>query len=171
MIKLNLGLNRLPVKSVLLGATVLTGLAAVIGVPALATPSSGFARTGLSEGLLNAFDAKADKSGKWDLTLKTKDTSTVGIDQLTVSPGGYSGWHTHTGITMVTVAAGQVEWTDGETCAVRTLHVGETIVEPANHVHNVRNPFGNTATLVAVQMRPEATPGRVDVPVAPNCPT
>ena len=147
----------------------LTAAALVIGIPALATPGSGFAPSPQSAGRFAEMDVKADKTGKWDLFLKTKDTSTVGVDILTVQTGGYSGWHTHAGATLVTVTEGQVAWTDGEDCSTKVYQAGEGFVEPANHVHYVKNPYGLTAKLVAVQIRPVGTPGRVDAPAPANC--
>lgn len=140
------------------------------GFPALATPGSGFAPTPQSVGTFAEMDVKADKTGHWDLLLKTKDTSTVGVDLLTVQTGGYSGWHSHAGVTLVTVKEGQVAWTDGETCTTTVYQAGEGFVEPANHVHQVRNPYGLTATLVAVQMRPVGTGPRINAPAPSNCP-
>lgn len=159
--------SRIAMRLGVIGAVAGAVLAVPLGVPAIATPGSGFAPSPLSVGSLPETMAKADKDGTWDLALKTKDTSTVGVDNLTVQPGGYSGWHKHAGITVVTVTSGQINWVNGA-CESKTYSVGDTFVEPANSVHFVRNPYGNTATLVAVQMRPEGTPGRLDAP-APGC--
>ena len=149
----------------------LTATALVIGIPALATPGSGFEVVRASLVTFPEIDAKADKFGKWDLFLKTKDRSTIGVDLITVRTGGYSGWHSHRGITLVSVKTGQISVQDGETCAITLYQAGEGFVDGANHSHNVSNPYGLTAELVAVQMRPFGTPGRVDIPVAPpNCP-
>ena len=149
----------------------LTAAALFSGIPAFATPGSDFAVVRASLVTFPEIDAKADKSGKWDLFLKTNDRSSIGVDLITVRTGGYSGWHTHRGITLVSVKTGQVSVQDGETCAITVYQAGEGWVDGANHSHNVSNPYGLTAELVAVQMRPFGTPGRVDVPVAPsNCP-
>ncbi|WP_296679001.1 cupin domain-containing protein [Novosphingobium sp.] len=156
------------VKAALLAAAGLTGTASLIGVPALATPGSGFAPAPLAVGSLPETLAKADKAGHWDVTLKTKDVTTVGVDNLTVQPGGYSGWHTHTGLTVVTVTGGQINWVDAA-CQSKTYQVGDTFIEPANSVHYVRNPYGNTATLVAVQLRPLGTGGRIDAAAPAGC--
>lgn len=152
----------------LLGATAAAAILATIGIPALATPGSGFSGSPQAVGSLDEVLAKADKAGHWDVTLKTKDTSTLGVDNLTIQPSGHSGWHTHTGLTMVTITSGQVEWSDGSDCSKTTYHTGDFFIEPANHVHKVANPFGNTATITAVQIRPLGTGPRIDAP-APVC--
>ncbi len=141
----------------------------MIGIPVLATPGSGFAPTPLSKGLFGQMDVKADKTGQWDLFLKTKASSDLGVDQLAVAAGGYSGWHSHAGATFITVTSGEITWLDGPGCSSTTYHAGEGFVEPANHVHQVRNNTGAPATIVAVQIRPSGTPGRIDAPAPTNC--
>lgn len=153
-----------------IAAVGLTAAALFSGVPAFATDGSGFAVVRASLVTFAEIDAKADKSGKWDLFLKTKDRSSIGVDLITVRTGGYSGWHSHRGITLVSVKTGQVAVQDGETCAITVYQAGEGFVDGANHSHNVSNPYGLTAELVAVQMRPFGTPGRVDAPAPANCP-
>ena len=148
----------------------LTATALVIGIPALATPGSGFVPRPQSVGSFAPMDVKGDKTGKWDLFLKTKDRSTVGVDLLTVATGGYSGWHTHTGLTLVTVKQGQVAVIDGDDCTTKVYQAGEGFVDASNHNHNVTNPYGLTAVLVAVQIRPLGSSPRVDAPAPPNCP-
>ena len=82
--------------------------------PALATPSSGFTREELSTGRLEEVEARAevraDHGDKWELRLRTKENSSFGPDRLSITDSGHSGWHTHAGITMVTVTAGEVVW-------------------------------------------------------------
>ena len=149
---------------------------AAIGAPALATPSSGFTREEISTGLLEEVEVRAvardDEHDKWEVRLRTKDSSDLGLDRLSVTDGGHSGWHTHAGITMVTVIAGEVVWYDGASpgCPSKTYRVGDSFVEPADHVHLVRNASGGTAVFTAVQIRPQATAGRIDAPQPAGCP-
>lgn len=153
-----------------MAALVGVGASALIVIPALATPGSGFSASALSIGRLPAVDFKADKTNKWDLFLKTKDNSDVGIDRLTAAPGGQSGWHTHSGMTMVTVIAGEVRVTDGLNCSAKSYRAGDSFVEPANRPHIVRNLSASvTAELAAVQIRPAGTPPRIDAPAPENC--
>lgn len=154
-------------------SVITTGLAAAglfSGMPALATPGSGFSAVRASVGSFAEIDVKADKTVKWDAFLKTKDDSTIGVDLLTIQTGGYSGWHTHAGITLVTVKSGQVAVTDGDDCSTKVYQAGEGFVDRGGtHVHNVSNPYGLTAELVAVQIRPLGAPGRLDAPAPSKC--
>ena len=157
-----------PYRNQLVAAAATLVAAAIIVVPALATPSSGgFGPVlHLSLGDFGPLDVKADKIDKWDLLLKTKDDTDIGVDKLTILAGGQSGWHTHAGPTFVTVTVGQIVWYDGANslCPSTTYRVGDSFVEPANHVHLVRNASGATAEFIAIQIRPHDAPGRIDAP-------
>ncbi len=64
----------------------------VLVLPALATPGSGFSGAPQSLASFDELDVKADKTGHWDLSLKTKDVTDLGVDKLTIQPSGFSGW-------------------------------------------------------------------------------
>jgi quercetin dioxygenase-like cupin family protein len=139
--------------------------------PALATPGSGFAPSPIVTGQFDPLHTISHKDSRWptwDLLFKTKADTDLGVDVLTVQPGGYSGWHSHAGPIYVTVKAGSVNWYNGADCSVRTFHVGDTYVEPAHSVHFVENPTDEVTTLVAVAPRPHGAPGRLDAD-EPEC--
>ena len=144
--------------------------AAVQFAPALATPGSGFAPSPIVTGQFDPFHTISHKDARWpswDLLFRTKAPTDMGVDQLTVQVGGYSGWHTHAGPIYVTVKAGSVTWYDAA-CGARTFHAGDTYIEPSHSVHFVRNEGSEIATLVAVAPRPRGAPGRIDAP-EPEC--
>lgn len=152
-----------PLRNTLLVATSAAVLTASATAPAFATPGSGFGPAPISTGKLGKTNENSVKPGVWNLNVMTNGESTVGLDQLTVQGGGFSGWHSHAGIVIATVQTGAILWTDAETCTTKTYTVGETFIEPANRPHFVRNASGSsTATYSAVQIRPLNTPGRVD---------
>lgn len=141
---------------------------------ASATAGSGFSGTQLALGHFGTINVKADKDGTWDLFLKTKDRTDIGMDRLTIAAGGYSGWHSHRGPVFVTVKSGSIVRSSisATSCAVTTYHQGETFIEDAGVVHAVANASASEpAELIAMQMRPEGTPGRVDAPAPTvSCP-
>jgi quercetin dioxygenase-like cupin family protein len=151
-------------------ATAALALGAVQLTPALATPGSGFVPGPIVTGEFRAIHTISHKDGRWpawDLLFKTKADTDLGVDVLTVHPGGYSGWHSHAGPIYVTVKAGSVTWYDAA-CLPRTFTVGDTYIEPAHSVHFVENTGDMVATLVAVAPRPHGAPGRLDAP-EPAC--
>jgi len=67
--------------------------------------------------------------------------------QLTIPPGGYTGWHTHPGPTFVAVAGGEGTLYHGITgCPSHKYSVGAGFMQPQTEVHNMRNE--GTAPLV-----------------------
>lgn len=151
-------------------AGLFTIAAALAVVPAAATPGSGFAPGPIAVGQFGSLLTIAHKDDRWptwDLLFKTKDDTDLGVDQLTVQPGGYSGWHSHPGPVYVTVKTGAVNWYAAD-CSSRTLHAGEAFVEEAHKVHYVENAADEVTTLVAVMPRPHGSTPRLDAP-APEC--
>lgn len=143
-------------------------LSALVAIPVLATPGSGFAPTNLSSTVFGQQHAGANKPGIWGIQMQMKGRTLVGVDKVTVAPGGQSGWHTHAGLVMISVTSGSLLWTDGDTCRTTLYNAGEGFVEPANHLHLVRNASASQgAEFTGVQLRPEGTAGRIDA----NAPT
>ena len=149
----------------------------VIVAPALATPGSGFAPSGIVNGHFGTLhvNTPGDKTDKWGLILKTLDGTDVGADRLTVQPQGYSGWHAHPAPVFVTVTQGTIEWFDDSLCAAHTYTVGQSFIEPAYRAHNVRNPAaagGAVAEFVAIVIKPAGFVGpafRIDRDQPSSC--
>ena len=128
-------------------------------VPALATPPSGFAGAPIINGHFGTIheNTPGDKTGKWGLILKTLDDTDVGSDRLTIQPGGYSGWHAHPGLVMVTVTQGRVIWHDGSDplCTAHTFNAGDSYIESAYGPHNVQNASNSAvAEFIAIVIKP-----------------
>lgn len=157
----------------IVAAAAIFAAGAAIVVPALATPSSGFTRAEVSTGVLQEVEVRGENDDKWEVRFRTKDESTLGLDRLSIVSGGHSGWHTHAGITIVTVTAGEVRWYDGANpdCPAKIYRVGDSFVEPANNVHLVQSSAGAAAEFTAVQVRPRGAAGRLDAAQPAGCPT
>ena len=145
--------------------------------PVLATPGSGFAPAPIVNGHFGTLDVKTadEKTGHWGLLLKTKDDTDIGADRLTVQAGGNSGWHAHPAPVFVTVTQGSIIWVDGSDplCTPHTYNVGESFVEGAYKIHNVRNASNSAiAEFVAIVVKPAGFVGpafRLDRPEPNNC--
>lgn len=60
--------------------------------------------------------------------------------ELTLQPGGHTGWHSHPGPVLVTVKSGTFRYQDTD-CSYTDYHTGDTVVdEGGGHVHIGRNP-------------------------------
>jgi quercetin dioxygenase-like cupin family protein len=152
-------------------ATVTLAAASLIAAPAGATPSSGFSAEQLAKGTYAPMQLTADKEGKWDLQLKTKDSSDVYVVRNTITPGGYSGWHTHPGPSLITVTAGQITIYEGDgLCQPKVYGVGDGAVDlGSGHLHNIKNEGAVNAVTVVVQIIQEGAGRRVDADQPNNC--
>ena len=145
--------------------------------PAHGTPGSGFQPSPVVNGHFGTLNINTagDKTDKWGLHLKTLDDSDIGVDRLTVQPGGVSGWHTHPAPTFITVTQGTIEWFDAATCDATTYTAGESFIEPQYRAHNVRNPAaagGQVAEFIAVVIKPVGFVGptfRIDRDLPSSC--
>jgi quercetin dioxygenase-like cupin family protein len=74
--------------------------------------------------------------------VQVDDAADTVFQQITVQPGGFTGWHSHPGPAFVTVAHGMFTYYDGEdeTCTGIPYGPGESFVDIGQgHVHSARN--------------------------------
>jgi hypothetical protein len=136
---------------VILGIAVIGASAAV----ALASAGSGFNPTNLVTGNLN-------NDVKWNsdrVKFQTKDPTDVRVQKIVIDPGGFSGWHHHPGIVIVTVASGAVTFTNSD-CSSTTygpgLPAGAVFVEGGDDPGQASSVGG--ATVYATFVAPHASP-------------
>ena len=135
---------------------------------ALASAGVGFAPTNLATGNLNA-DVKWNSDG---VKIQTKDPTDVRVQRIDIAPGGFSGWHHHPGIVIVTVASGQVTFTQSD-CSSTTygpgLPAGSVFVEGGDDPAQASSVGG--ATVYATFVAPHATPPVFRIEDSPqSCP-
>jgi quercetin dioxygenase-like cupin family protein len=98
----------------------------------------------------------------------------VAVNQNTIQPAGYSGWHSHPGITVVAVQSGQLTLSSepiaGGRCRVHTYTAGQVFLEHPNNEYNAVNigsePYVIAATFFNV---PHGGPSRIDQADPGNC--
>ena len=147
------------------GPLLAVGLIVAFAGTVLATPSNmGFSATPLARGTLsqsvhfNSGAVKFQTKGRVDLV-----TNTVNL-----APGGSSGWHTHPGVTLVTVASGSVVHYDAH-CMATVYPAGTAFVESGDHPLLVRNESATTpAVNIVTFMVPAGAATRIDKP-NPGC--
>jgi hypothetical protein len=113
---------------------------ALLAVPALAT---------LPEGVTGVVQARGTVSEK----VKVREAAGTELvtQQITIQPGGHTGWHTHPGTALAIVKSGTLTLTGvraghrasaqgGSRCVTQTFSAGQTFVDPGHgHVHVARN--------------------------------
>jgi quercetin dioxygenase-like cupin family protein len=97
----------------------------------------------------------------------------IAFQQLTIGPGGHTGWHTHPGPTFVSVAQGEGTLYHGVAgCPAHKYATGTSFFQPTTEVHNFRNEGASTLVVYAMYALPKGTPNtgiRVDQPQPASC--
>jgi quercetin dioxygenase-like cupin family protein len=97
--------------------------------------------------------------------VKTTGESDTYVQDVTIAPGGYSGWHSHPGISFVMVRSGTATFYQAADPA--TPHVysaGTGFVEEPGDVHNAVNEGDTDLELVVFYLLPKGAPRRIDEP-------
>jgi quercetin dioxygenase-like cupin family protein len=159
-----------------IAAVVALAGAALIVVPARATPSKDVTTTILAKSLFDEIhlNAHAHIPKLWKAQLKTHGQSDVYVVDNKFLAGGTSGWHSHPGPSLILVVAGTVTnyLGDDPGCTPHAYTAGEGFIDPGGgHVHLLRNETSAPAETIAVQLLPTGADRRIDVDPAPgNCP-
>jgi quercetin dioxygenase-like cupin family protein len=147
-------------------ALVSVGLAGLVTAMTLATsgatPPVGLANLPLARG-----------SNTSDGTIPLKAGSDVAIAQITVSPGGSSGWHSHPGGAIVVVQQGSltVYRSVGSECQTATYTAGQAFLERPGEVNQVINTGTDPYVLFVTFPRvPQGASARIDQPDPGTCP-
>lgn len=142
------------------------GLAGVVTAMTLATsaatPPVGLTNLPLARG-----------SNTSDGTIPLQAGSDVAIAQITVNPGGSSGWHSHPGGAIVVVQHGSltVYKSVGSQCQSTTYTAGQAFVERPGEVNQVINTGTDPYVLFVTFPRvPHGASARTDEPDPGTCP-
>ena len=143
-------------KSLKCAATfVLIATACTVPTPALASPGSGVTPETFVTGTL-----KGDNQQNSDrVKFQTKDDTAVRVQKLTFSPGGFTGWHHHPGIVIVTVQSGTIQMMHSD-CSTHEygqgMPHGSVFIEGEQRVHEASSAGG--AVVYATYVAPNANP-------------
>ncbi|MBM7786869.1 cupin domain-containing protein [Tenggerimyces flavus] len=140
---------------------VLAAAPALVGVPAAvsATPGSGVTGVILAQG-------ESDEG----IVIRGRGTTDVVVREITIQPGGSTGWHYHDGQLIAVVKQGTLTRTMDD-CSTEVTPAGESFVEPRgrNHVHIGRNLGTEPVILMVTYVLPDGKPLSQDAPKPPNC--
>jgi quercetin dioxygenase-like cupin family protein len=127
--------------------TILTATAAA--APAAATPPAGVVTNViLAQGPTTGPIKERAEAGGWGVSLEDRGQSEVYFQDLVIGPGGYTGWHNHPGVVLLTVKEGAVEFYD-EKCARRTFTAGQSFTEGSEAHAAMNRGTVNTRLLIA----------------------
>jgi quercetin dioxygenase-like cupin family protein len=129
-------------------ALAVAGAATLVATPnnglTLTTITTATAADGVSEHV-QINKAPNQQVVPWQLQLQAQGETDYIVAHLTLPPGGHSGWHSHPGILVAGVVAGQVDFYD-QNCAVSRYGAGSVYTENQN-VHGIYNSGNETADL------------------------
>ena len=153
--------------------TAMLAASSMIATPAIATPPNGLSFSAVVNGHFGPLSVvPTDKSGQWDMLLKTHDDTDVGADSITLAGGGHTGWHSHPAAVFVTVVRGSIVWYDGgnPVCPGHHYSTGQSFTEGAGVIHNAVNASGSAeAQFIAIRINPTGVPFVADENKPTNC--
>jgi quercetin dioxygenase-like cupin family protein len=150
----------------------LAAIVALFATVAVATPGSGvltamvFARASF----VDPTDIKLKIQGgrKGQEIIHVNDAQETVVQQVTLAPGGTTGWHSHPGPTVVLIKSGQMSFYDSEdpTHTARVYSAGQSFIDRGQgHVHTARNEGNVNLEIWAIYF--DVPPGgafRIDAP-------
>ena len=147
-----------------------SALAGWFVVGAFATPNSGFTSVDVSKGRFEELAVNTDTDDANLIRLVTKGSSDFYVVENTVTPGGFSGWHTHPGPSLVTVKSGTFTVYHAKDCKARVYGPGDAFVELPSTVHVGRNETDSVVELGVVFFGvPIGGSPRIDQPQPTDC--
>ena len=100
------------------------------------------------------------------------DAGEVVVQEITIGPGGTTGWHSHPGPVVVVVKQGTLTYIRavGGECVDTAYSAGTAFVDPGQgHAHTAFNLGGDNLVLIATYFDvPAGGSPRIDVPVVPS---
>lgn len=154
-------INQSALLAVIVAAIVSSGIAVR---PAGATPPVGFTAANIvGPVLLDKIHTKSETDDH--IRIKSKGLTDVYVTEITITPGGHGGWHSHPGPSFITVKSGTATFYDDCNDFVRQSFPAETgFVEDAGCVHLLSNESDVDLKVVVVQIVPFGAPRRIDEP-------
>jgi quercetin dioxygenase-like cupin family protein len=137
----------------------------VVGVIAVASGSPG-------SGFTSALIARAQSD---HITVVQHKGNDIIVAQNHDDPGGFTGWHSHPGLAVITLQAGQVtmysEPVGGGKCSAHTYSAGQVFLERPNDEENIVNTGGVPAVAGATFFNvPHGGAAFIDRPDPGDCP-
>lgn len=163
------------VKGRALALSAIVAVFSAVAVAAVLTAGSGVSGTVFARAsFADTTDIKLKIKGQQGQeVLQVNNARETVVQQINITPGGHTGWHSHPGPVIVLIKSGQMSFYDGDdpTCSVRTYSAGEAFIDSGQgHVHIARNEGSANLELWAVYFDvPVGEPFRIDAPNPGNC--
>lgn len=111
--------------------------------------------------------AKVKLDAQATTVINMDDPSWTQVVMLTVQPGAMFPWHSHPGMVVVNVTAGELVYVSAMDCVERHYLAGTAFVDPGHgHVHTAFNP-GSVPTVLVATFYGLTQTGPLSTPVTP----
>jgi quercetin dioxygenase-like cupin family protein len=107
-----------------------------------------------------------DDPNEWVANLFTSGPTSFQVVDVTLTPGGHTGWHHHPAILLSSMISGSIEWYDAQ-CNKHVYNPGDAWTENTA-IHDVRNTGTTNAHFMITYVIAKGQPRRIDEP-APAC--
>ncbi len=137
----------------------------------LFTLGSGIGVGAYGRSTVGPFKIRSDYNG-FKMSAVSREPADVEVVQLTIAPGGTTGWHAHPAPVFVIVTAGEltVYEADEVPCKPRVYRAGTGFAETGGSVHVARNDGSIPASLIATSLAPVGAATVIDAPQPNHCP-
>ena len=157
-------MSKMRLKLVLAGVLAACAFVGIASGIAWATAASGVSTVLSGPVLFDDVKVKSDSDVN-KVEIHMKGSSDVYVVTNTIAPGGHTGWHSHPGISFVTVKSGTAtEYSGDDPTTPNVYPAGTGLVEEAGHVHIIRNLGTTDLVLFAFQIIPHGAQRRIDAP-------
>ena len=135
------------------------------------TAAFDFTSTLVGRGNLGTLHIQSKVDG-YDVELKSHDNTDIAVANVTIAPGGHSGWHSHPGPVIVVVKTGTVTFYHGNdpTCTGTVHPAGTVFIEEGGDVGIARNEGAVEVSNFVTFFVPAGSPTRIDAANPGNCP-
>jgi len=172
--------RKIRILSFLIALLLVAAAATLLVMPVQATPSVGVTTTILAGPIrFDEIDVvvrsllPAEQGKKWKARIDTNEESDVYVVQNDFASGATTGWHTHSGPSLVAVTLGEITAyeSDDPECKPHVYHAGEGFVDHGgtSHVHMLVNATSMPARTIATQLLPAGAERRIDANAPGNC--
>ncbi len=129
---------------------------------------AGLPTVAAGSGVTAAIVSRANFAGAASIT--GADERDVVVQQVTIAPGGHTGWHSHPGATMVLVQSGTFTFYSAADCVAQNFAAGQGVIEAGGGVQLARNEGTVPQVLYVVYFDvPVGGAFRIDEPEPSNC--
>jgi hypothetical protein len=168
-------------KRLCVALAVALGAAGAGATSVLATPQSGLTTSTVATASVPPLQIRSDYRPQpqtwppsfWSAMLRTHGITDLYVVDNVLAPGGTTGWHSHSGPSLIIVKAGTVTNYRAEArgCGGVNYPAGTAFVDAGgSDVHELKNNTNEPVETIAVQLIPHGQPRKTDLPdVPPGC--